>query len=346
MLLAAYYEARTMAAMEGANGRALPAIVVSLGTAVVFEALAVLASQDKTVRAVSPWQDDPYDAVVSLTVFAVPVVVLAITLRLFVWRAPDGPDRERQTVRAAAVLTALVGLTLVFEWAAVVAGAHAASWAGWTRVLIGGLVVTTALIAVVTALLVRCRRPRSAPRWRHDWLGDVVLVCARLPMLRRCVTPEAAAWVRRRALTVFTALSLLAGAGVTVPLAVGERWTNPLLIAWALVVVTASDLALCMIGNAVAGFVARPPRSRPQRVAETSMVVGCVAVHAALAFRDALWRVAGARSPTSVPALVALTLGVGLVTSLVTAGLLVARTSRPDPPGQDGASARPVPHIQ
>lgn len=320
-----------MVVMEHANGRALPTILASLGAAAVFEALTVLASQDKTVRAVSPWQDDPYDAFVSLAVFAVPVVVLAIALRLAVWRAPDGPDRERQTVRAAGVLTALVGLTLAAEWAAVAARAHASVWAGWTWVLIGGLSATSALTAVVTVLLLRSRSPRGATRWRHDWLGDVVLVCARIPMLRRWVTPGVAAWVRRRAMTVFTALSLLAGAGVTVSLAVGERWTDPLLVVLALVVVTAGDLALCVIGNAVAGFVARPARTRSRRVAETSLAAGCVAVHAALAFRDALWHVAGAGPPTSAAAVLGLTLGAGLVTSLVTAGLLLVRVSRPAP---------------
>lgn len=320
-----------MAAMERTNGRALPAILASLGTAAVFEALTALASQDKTVRAVSPWQDDPYDAFVSLAIFAVPVVMLAIVLRLAVWRAPDAPDRARQTVRAAGVLTALAGVTLAAEWAAVAVGAHAAVWAGWTWVLIGGLAVTSALTAVVTVLLLRCRSPRGTDGWRHDWLGDVVLVCARVPVLRRWVTPGVAAWVRRRAMTVFAALSLLAGVTVTVPLAVGEHWTSPLLVVLALVVVTASDLALCVIGNAVAGFVARPARTRSRRVAETSLAAGCVAVHGALAFRDALWRLAGVEPPRSAAALLALTLGAGLVTSLVTAGLLLARTSRPVP---------------
>jgi hypothetical protein len=95
MLLAAYYEARTMTAMERAdeNGRASPAVILaSLGTACLFEVLTVLATQDKTVRAASPWQDDPYDAVVSLTQFAVPMLALVIALRLLAWRSPGGPD--------------------------------------------------------------------------------------------------------------------------------------------------------------------------------------------------------------------------------------------------------------
>ena len=78
-----------------------------------------------------------------------------------------------------------------------------------------------------------------------------------------------------------------------------------------------------MIGNAVAGFIALPPRTRPLRIAEASAVAGCVAVSVATAFRDALWPVFGTGS-LSVPALAALTLGAGLVTSLVTAAVLLA----------------------
>jgi hypothetical protein len=126
-------------------------------------------------------------------------------------------------------------------------------------------------------------------------------------------------------MTVFVTLSTLTAATVTGSQAIGERWTDPLLIAWFLVVAATSHLAFCVISNAVAGFVARPPRTRARRAAEASVVAGCVAISAATAFRDALWPVFGTGSPTSVPALASLTLGAGAATSLVTAGFLLAR---------------------
>jgi hypothetical protein len=315
-----------MAIMERTESsrRASSVILASLGVAGLFEALTVSATQFRTVRVVSPWQDDPYNVVVSLAQFTVPMLALVIALRLLVWRAPGGPDRERQTLRAAATMTALVGLTLAVEWVAVIGGAHASSWDGRTSALIAGLAAASTATVVVTALLVRCRSRAPYARWRHDWLGDVVLVGGRIPVLRRWATPRAAAWVRRRAMTVFVALSVLAAVGIAGSLAVGERWTNPLLIAWALIVVTASDLAFCVIGNAVAGFVARPPRARARRVAETSVVASCVAIQVAVAFHDALGRAIGTGPPTSVPALAVLTLGPGLVTSLAAAGVLFA----------------------
>lgn len=321
-----------MAAMEHAegNGRAASAVVwASLVTSGVFEASTLPATQDKTVRAASPWQDDPYDVVVSLAQFTVPVLAAVIALRLLAWRAPGGADRARQTVRAAGAMTTLVGLTVASEWAAVVAGTRGPVPGAWTSVLIGGLVANSVLTAVSAALLLR-RRRRWGPsgRWRDDWLGDALYVCGRVPVLRRWAGPQAAAWVRRRAMTVFVTLSMLAAAAVTGAQAVGEHWRDPLLTVWFLSVAATSDLAFCVISNAVAGFVARPPRGRSRRIAEVSVVAGCVAISAATAFRDALWPVFGTGTLTSVPALAALTLGAGLATSLVTAALLLAYLPR------------------
>jgi hypothetical protein len=60
-------------------------------------------------------------------------------------------------------------------------------------------------------------------------------------------------------------------------------------------------------------------------VAEASAVAGGAAVQVAVAFRAELWTDIGVESAKSVPALVALTLGAGLATSLATAGLLALR---------------------
>lgn len=331
-----------MAAMECSDdsGRASSAAVrASLGAAAVFEALTVPETQDKTIWAVSPWREDPYHTAVSLTEFAVPMLMLVIALRLLAWRAPGGPDRAHQTARAAALMTAMIGLTLACEWAAVIGETSSPSRGAWTSVLIGGLVVTSVLTVAVTVLLVRCRRQRGAPgRWQHDWLGDVVFVCRRIPVLRRWTGPDTAAWARRRAMTVFVALSVLAAAAFTGFQAIGERWTDPLLIAWMLIAETAANLAFCVTGNAVAGFIARPPRTRPRRTAEASVVTGCLAILVAVAFHDALWSALGA-GPLTSPALAALTLGAGLATSLVTAALLLARGSSATPPNRGRASA-------
>lgn len=309
------------------NGRAaLTAIWATLSTAALFEVLSTLESQDRTVRATSPWQDDPYNVFLSFTIFAVPMLARVIVVRMFAWRAPGGADRAHQMLRATGAMIALVWVTLIAEWAAVIVGAHASAWNRWTAVLIGGLVVTSAAALVATVLLVRRRRPRgSVARWRHDWLGDVVWICGRIPVLRRWVTDGRAVWVRRHTMGVFAGLSALVAIGVVGALAVGEGWTDPLLIVWALVVETAAFVAFCWISNLVGGFITRPPRTAARHIAEVSVIVGCVAIQLAIAFRDALWSVLGAGALTYVPSLVMFTLGAGLVCGAATAVPLIAR---------------------
>lgn len=307
--------------------RATLAVVgLALGTAVLFEALTLAATQDKVIRAVSPWQDDPYDVFVSFAQFAVPMLALAIALRLAVWRAPGGPDREQQTIRATGGLIALIAAVLAFEWAAVTAGAHAPAWNRWTTALITGLAATSALTVAVAVALWRLRSPRgTAHGWRHDWLGDAALVGRRIPVLRRWATPGVVERIREHATAVFVAASLLAAAGAIGAQAVGERWTDPLLIAWAVAVWAATSYAFCVVANASAGFIARPPRTRGRRVVEASVVAGAVALTLMTAFRDPVWTAFAGRPVPSVAVLVGLTVGAGLAASAIAAVVLGAR---------------------
>jgi hypothetical protein len=319
------------------------AVAASLGAAAVFEVMTVLETQDQAVRAVSPWRDDPYNTAVSLAVFTVPALAVLIGLRLLAWRWPGGFDRGRQVVRAAAVMTALAGLTAACEWAAVAERAHRSSWSGRTGLLIAGLAAQTLLLAVAAGLLARRRQPRGAPvGWRHDWLADVTGACALIPVVRRWPARRAAAWVRAHAMGVFTAASLLAAAGVIGALAVGERWTSPLLIGWAVTAETAAFLAFCVISNAVACFIALPPRPPARRAAEAAVVLGGVAVQLAIAFHDPLWQLVRGRPLASASDLAVLTLVPGAAAALAAAAFLLWRLRRP--PGAPGPpSAAPLP---
>ncbi|WP_242909781.1 hypothetical protein [Actinomadura terrae] len=57
-------------------------------------------------------------------------------------------------------------------------------------------------------------------------------------------------------------------------------------------------------------------------------MAGSVATQFAVAFHDALWSVLGTGELTSVPSLVMLTLGIGLVGGVLTAVPLMARANR------------------
>jgi hypothetical protein len=288
--------------------------IVALGSAVLFEALTVLATQDKSVRAVMPWQDDPYDVLVSFAMFAVPMLVAAIALRLPAWRAPGGQDRAQQTARAAGTVTAVIGMTLAAQWAAVAARAHAPEWNRWTAVLVAGLTVQSLLTLAVGIRLWQRRSPRGR-QWQHDWLEDV---------MRRFLTPPTLARIRAHATAVFVTLSLLAAAALTGAQAIGEGWTDPLLIAWMFTVLTSTNFAFCVLSNAVAGFIARPPITRT----ETTVIAGALALMLTTAFRDPLWTAISGAPVTTVAVLVALTVGAALAASALTAVALAARPNR------------------
>ena len=293
--------------------RARRTILTALVLSLLFEVANVIGTPDKTVYAVVPWHDDPYHAVLLAAMFTVAMVAVVLGARMLAWSAPGAADRARQMLRASGVLVAAIGIASGFQWAAVFAGAHAASWDGATTLQIVALSAATAWALVVAAALVTTRTAGRA-RWTDDWLGDAALLAARLPGLRRGGAPgEVVGRIRQRAIRVFAAVSVLVALPIVAAQAIGERWTDPRLIAWALVVLTATLFAFGVIANALAGFISRPPRSRTRRIAEASLVAGCLAIQISEAFHDQIWRALTGHPVGTVAALVALTTGSGLV---------------------------------
>ena len=322
-----------MKTMNESDRASVIAVGVGLSAAAVFETLTVLETQVTAIWAASPWKDDPYLTPVSLAGFAVPALAVAVALRLLAGRVGDRANRARRSVRAVGVMTGAIGLALVSEWAAVIAGGGIARRPVHTSFQIAGLILTSLLSAIAAALLSRCPPPDTS-RSDPDWLGDAVLLGRCTPGLRRWAEPSTAEWVRRRAMTVFVGLSLAAAAVVTAAQAIGERLTDPVLIAWFLITLAAADLAFCVISNAVVGFIARAPRSRPRRIVEASVVTGCLGLLVAVGFHDALWSAVGTGALTAV-GLAGLTLGTGLAAGLVTAAILTVSTRRGHHHGRD-----------
>lgn len=65
-----------------ARASARSALLAALAGGVMFTVFAYVTTQMRSVRSGSPWQDDPYDTVVTFTMFFVPFLVLLMTLRL------------------------------------------------------------------------------------------------------------------------------------------------------------------------------------------------------------------------------------------------------------------------
>jgi hypothetical protein len=275
-------------------------LLLSAALAVVAEAFLLLCTQDTSIARVTPWQDDPFHTWISLVVFALPMLLALVAVRSVGARIPWGRSgsggRRRDLVKAGLLLTAFVAATAVDCWVSVVLQRHRSVWDGRTTALLVWLVVISAAIPVV-ALAGRHELSRTSRERDADWAGDV------LPA-------PLAAWVRRHDRGVFLGASVIAAGAIIGALAYGERWTDPLLIAWAFAVEVTCYYAFCVLTNAVLGFLDRP--ARDPRV-ERALVIGSLAFQAAVAFHGQLEPLVGIGSPDGVPRLVEVTVGPGLL---------------------------------
>jgi hypothetical protein len=136
------------------------ALLAAVINAVVFTVFAYVTTQVKAVRHGSPWQDDPYNTVVTFTMFFVPIVTALIVLRIPLCRR-DEPlplHRATQLLRAAVVSALLLSATSVTDWAAVLARADHPLWNSRTPWLIGALALMSVSAGLNWVVLARTRR--------------------------------------------------------------------------------------------------------------------------------------------------------------------------------------------
>jgi hypothetical protein len=321
------------------RSRSTAVVPAAIACAALFYAVTVAATQIASVRARSPWQDDPYNVMVSCALVTVPVLAVMLVVRIAARRSRPtetgaaAGDAERQMLRATLALLLIVDATLVFEWAAVIGGAHRTAWTVATGWLLAGAVATTLSAAPLTVLALRAGAARRlGRRWNEDWLGDLASLVDRMAGAGRLNLTLVVAGVRRHAVPVFAAASVAGAAAIIGALAYSEGWTDPWLFGWALAVGATSNFAACMIVNAVAGVVARPAPRRPQL--EVAVVAGCVAVQFAVAFRGPIWTALTGRSADTLAALTELTIGAAVTTAVV---VLIATTARRHRPSGVGA---------
>lgn len=160
------------------------ALLVTLGCSALFTTFAILTTQDKSLRAHSPWQDDPYDVVVSFTQLVVPVLAAAIAARMLGCSKdrPLAAGRMRDLLRGARIAIAAVGLTAAADWVAVALGAYAPAWGGQGTVLIAALAIVT-VMALASAATIRTADRQAGARRRYapqaqepDWVDDLIAV--------------------------------------------------------------------------------------------------------------------------------------------------------------------------
>ena len=121
---------------------------------VVFWALFVFSAELPSVRAHSPWAEDPYDVVISFAALLVPLIALVTFVRCQRWRglAPMPAPAVRQVLRGVGVVLLAIGTTVVVDVAALLARARAETWGPWFGSLVGLLALTGVLTLGAAAL--------------------------------------------------------------------------------------------------------------------------------------------------------------------------------------------------
>lgn len=275
-------------------------------TSLAFVAFAYATTQSPGIRDGSPWQNDPYDGVVSFTEFLVPTVLLLVLARATLWRRgqPQPAFRINQLTRAGLVSTVLVGMTVVTDWLAVALGADRALWDDATPWLIAGLVPLT-LLATASLVLQRVtlrKLPHTADdRPDGDWLDDLAELAQRVTG-RRAERPVG--FVREHIVAFAVLLSLITSTGITTLEAVGEGWDNPLLFVVGVLIGLGGFLAFCLISNVVLHIAVpceRTPRRRPgssrlRRATWIAVIAGALALPVCAVLRDRIWLLLGSHA--------------------------------------------------
>lgn len=323
------------------------ALVLMAFAAVVFTGFAFLTTQVHAVRSGSPWQDDPYHTVVSFTELFVPGLAVLAALRALLWRTgePQPVARVDQLLRAAKAIGVLVGLTGVTDLIALVLRADHRLWNRLTPVSVAGLILVAATLvgAVGTVWPAHraVRRTFGAHADRGDWLGDLLLLTARLtaglpsrPRLSvRLVTDRVARWSslpRHLPCVSGAAVLLIAGALFSAVQALQERYPVTLFVFDLLVTAGSTYAGLALINGYLHLVAVSLPATRVGRAARLAFVLGCLALLVAVGFRDLIWAGMGLGQVHTVSALFLVTFGGGaLVAVVVFCGLLSVSAGRP-----------------
>jgi hypothetical protein len=314
------------------------AIVGALVLTAAYAAVTVIAKETPALYVRQPWQDDPYDVLVSLDFIALPLLVAICVLRVQLCRRYEPLPIRRliDLLRGCRVALGLSFVTQLAEWIAVLQSRDGGRWTlltTWQVVVLGAFTAATIVFGV---LLERARRAvcgTAHATAQPDWLADAVVLglreACRLGPLR-ALAQSAVGWANLNVISRVRAHPIAAAALVaavlTVPEVVAkivlERYPASLVV-FVFVVSTASLFALLVVVGAYLRVVA-PNRARPS-VWPCAAVVACTAGTLAVAFRDPLLQSVGSGSAHATTVMLTeLLLGAGVAAGVLS---LAAQTA-------------------
>lgn len=293
----------------------------------------------KPIYSHSPWLNDPYDTVISFTMFFVPLVAacLLVQVSLCLRSEPLPTVRVVAIVRACRVAVAVIVVNLASAWVALALEANRSQWTlTATGIEVGLLGLATLVATMAISHLARLPRlPRPARLHNPDapdWLGDAVTVARREshwfgPFRRLVLT--AADWadrslvrqVRRHPIVA----AAIASAGFGIAVGGWQGYREGYLLSVTLLVLGlgfCGMFAFLVPACSYFGLVrsARPSYGVQRRVLDAS-VAACAAAIVTFASRDSLWWVVGSNPVAAGPSeFVALVGSAVLVTFVMVTG--------------------------
>ena len=151
----------------------------SLALALAFTGVTWWAKETSALDLSQPWQDDPYDVLVSLDFVILPVLAAMIAWRALLCRRYSilPARRVADLLRAcnAVVVTCLV--TVAGEWTALALRLHRPLWTsltGWQVAALGAFTACSLWIVALSATAAGRLRAIAAPGPHPDWLADFI----------------------------------------------------------------------------------------------------------------------------------------------------------------------------
>lgn len=186
---------------DPARRRAGTAVFLSLALVSVFAFLTWFTKETPSLDLRQPWQNDPYDVVVSLDFVVLPVLVVLGGTRAQMCRRYSALPSRRivDLLRVCGVAVGVCLTTQAAEWVAVALRLHRASWDAAT---LGQVIVLLAGTMVMVAAGVRLRAASrvvqqvSDPGSQPDWLADTVALGLCVSGKLKCLGPCAGRLVR------------------------------------------------------------------------------------------------------------------------------------------------------
>jgi hypothetical protein len=188
---------------------------------VAWAVLYLVTTQISSIRAASPFADDPWDAVVSYAAIFLPLVVGATWIRSLRHRGPRLEAATARRIRTGVTFAQLIIVVNVASDAVALMVVPLPEPADGRLALMIGLVVVVSLVTLTaTTLLVRAMRlAHSAPRdaSEPDLLDDLLGLAGEVPGVARVTAPldrflaNSAASPRRHRLVFGLLAAVLAG---------------------------------------------------------------------------------------------------------------------------------------